>query len=431
MKTKQFIQHSLTAFALLCVPMAFTACSDSDALLADGTDLPEMLEIDGSCNVYELANSEQSGWQIVDCPEWITPVKQQGLATDKIEIYVESNSRTPLREGDITVRYQNGTTRSVTTRQSDETPSWSIHRSYAVGWSFDIRTYNDSRGLRQQIFNTQKMKNSNKNAYRIDDNTETNLQFFYGEDISRLQKDITGKLELDTDTTNYDTFSLSLKGNFGKNSFSNSKRIFSWIHSMYLEKVVSIFNFDETAAQKSGWFTTEFNAMRTEVINAGGSDAAISRLIEMYGTHVVISAYLGGSFDYYYSTVLNEKIDTTSIHGGIEFGYKKKFNLGIKGDATYENAYNNMSTETIEKFSVSGGDALTLARKVEEGTIDSLAVETWRDSFSDASKYELMNYSLIPISALFPPDISAKIGDYMSRMYYNNLPLTRSALKND
>lgn len=411
--------------------LGITSCSDSDALLADGTDQPEMLEIDGSCNVYELANSEQCGWQIVDCPEWITPVKQQGSAADKIEVYVESNSRTPLRDGDITVRYQNGTTRSVSTRQSDENTSWSIHRSYAVGWSFDIRTYNDSRGLRQQIFNTQKMKSYDKDAYCMEPNTKTSLQFFYGEDASRLQKDITGKLDLGSDTTNYDTFSLSLKGNFGKNSFSNSKRIFSWIHSMYLELAVYISDFDVNDAQKSGWFTTEFNAMRNEVIKAKGSDAAISRLIEMYGTHVVTRADLGGSFDYYYSTVLNEKIDTTSINGSIEFGYKKKFNLDIKGSAEYENTFNNMSTETMEKFSVSGGDALTLARKVEEGTIDSLAVETWLQSLSDASNYELITYSLTPISALFPTDISAKISDYMSRMYYNNLPLTRSALKND
>ena len=79
-----------------------------------------------------------------------TSLLETGTAADAIKVYVESNSLTPLREGDIKVVYTNGVTRSVTTRQSDEQPEWSLQRSYAVGWSFDIRTYNDSCGLRDQ-----------------------------------------------------------------------------------------------------------------------------------------------------------------------------------------------------------------------------------------------------------------------------------------
>ena len=80
-----------------------------------------------------------------------------GSASDDIQLYIESNARHALRTGNVTVTYTNGVTYTTRVDQSNEKPDFNLQRSYAVGWSFDVRTYMDSRGLKEQIFNTQKI----------------------------------------------------------------------------------------------------------------------------------------------------------------------------------------------------------------------------------------------------------------------------------
>ena len=418
--------YLMTAVALMS---GLTACDNQDELTASGASNGSVLTMNGNCDIYTLQNSENADWTITSCPDWVTPVQTSGSATSDIQLYVESNGLAPLRQGNIVVEYANGKKRITRAEQNNNQSGWSIQRSYAVGWSFDVRTYDDSRGLRQQIFNTQKMKAQNPNIYVSEPSTNTNFQFFYGENVSDLQKNMSGKLNLETDSVKYNTFNLSLEGNFGKTVLSNSKRIFSWIRQVYHQQRIYLTNFDEEDAQESGWFTADFQAMRKEVIDQKGSDAAVSRLIEMYGTHFIVHAVLGGCYDYYYSTVLETSMDSLEIDGALKFGFQKKFNLDISGNAKYENTFTSMKTETIEKFSVRGGDAMALARTVEDGTIDNTAVETWRKSIEDEKKFELMEYELLPISALFSDEIGMKINDYMYRMYYNEQPLTRTIKK--
>ena len=423
MNRKTILNLTMAAAVLLA-----SACSsEQDALQAiTGTTV---LNIDGGCNVYEITNSEQSAWQIVECPKWVSPVRKSGTATDAIKVYVESNSLTPLREGDIKVVYTNGVTRSVTTRQSDEQPEWSLQRSYAVGWSFDIRTYNDSRGLRDQVFNTQKIRDYEEEmmdddddlVYRVEPQTTTDLKYYFGEDASDLSKDMAGKLGV---TGKFNVFSLDLQGSFGKTAMSNSKRIFSWIRGFYPTRKVYLNNIDMADAQEEGWFTADFEKMRNDVISSGGSDASIRSLIEHYGTHVVLSATLGGCYDYYYSTVLDESKDALKIEAAIKFGYGEKFKLNASG--SYNNDYSSMNNETIEKFSVKGGDALKITNAIESGTVTQADTDNWLKDLNDNEKYELLSFNKAKISQLFPRSIAIKIESYMDRMYYSEIPITRS-----
>ena len=127
-------------------------CSDSFDETGQMSEQTPLLSLDGSSGYFTLDNAEGQAWTVTDCPAWITPVAMQGDATDSLKFYIESNTRTPLRQGNIVVRYANS--RAVTTRadQTNIPVSRDLRRSYGVGWGFDVRTYNDSRGLRDQIF---------------------------------------------------------------------------------------------------------------------------------------------------------------------------------------------------------------------------------------------------------------------------------------
>lgn len=382
---------------------------------------PTVLTLDGGSDYVSLTKGEQADWKITNCPEWVTPVAMSGEATDTIRLYIESNRQLPLRQGNITVRYGNGKTHTTRAEQNDSQPALDMRRSYAAGWGFDVRTYNDSRGLRDQIFNIQRINQYDDDIYRSEISRATDTKFFYGDDASDMQNDMKGQLSIDG---KFKVFSLDVQASFGMNAINNSKRIFSWIRDITGERVVYLNALDPGKAQEKELFTTDFKKLRQEIIKSQGSDATISRLVNNYGTHYITKAELGGCYDYYYSSVYTNSSNSLNVEATLKFAYNKKFNFNA--DAAYENSLKDLSNEVIEKFSVKGGDNIDITNKVYAGNISTTDTDNWKKSLREGKKWELLTFTLTPISVLFPNDIAEKIDNYMDRLYYSETPITRS-----
>lgn len=403
--------------------LAFAACSQDDEVGNAATAQPAVLTLGGGDDYIDLTTDAEADWQIVECPEWITPVNDSGTAADAIRLYVESNRRHPLRTGNISVRYANGETLTTRAEQDNTQPKADLRRSYATGWGFDIRTYNDSRGLRDQIFNIERILKNQKNAFvRSEPSTSNHIEFYYGDDASDLMNDMKGSLSIDG---KFKVFSLDLQASFGSTAINNSKRIFSWIRDKSPEYVTYFNNVDFAAAQKKGWFTTDFAALRDSIIKSDGSDETISQLIDNYGTHFVTRAELGGCCDYYYSSVYDNSEKNLNVQATLTFAYQSKFKLNASAD--YSNDLKDMSQETIENFSVKGGNSVELTTKVYAGTVTSKDMEEWKLSIRDNGKLELLNFDKSPITLLFPRNIAKKITNYTDRLYYSDIPVTRTA----
>ena len=421
-----------TSVALLYT-VAFTSCTDDEAGTTTLLQQPKVLLLDGGSDYVTLAKGESSDWQILECPTWITPVSHKGTPSDDIRLYFESNTRTPLRQGDIIVRYANGKTHTTRASQDDEPD---MRRSYAVGWGFDVRTYNDSRGLRDQIFNLQHILEDRPEVYSDEVNTGSDLNLYYGDDASDMQNDIQAKLNIDG---KFKVFSLDLKANFGMKELNNSKRIFSTIRARYAQRLISI-DADLKELQKYDWFTVDFSDMRKKVIDSKGKGTVIQELLDRYGTHFVMTAELGGCYDYYYSSVYDNSENNLDVRAALNFSYQKKFN--IKADADYSSSLQKMSNEVIEKFSVKGGDNVWITNLVYTGAINADSTEIWKNTLEEG-RLELLWYETKPIWYLFPngwdysngarydaeKDIAKKIESYCERLYYKDIPVTRARRK--
>ena len=134
-------KNAIFTLGLLLSVMA--SCSESEEFV-ETLDLAKKIEFNGNCDVYSLNNSENASWTVVDAPEWITPVKYSGGVQDTIKVYVESNSFAN-RDGVVSIKYSNGETISTRVTQTTEQSETSLQKAYAVGWSFDVRTYMDSK----------------------------------------------------------------------------------------------------------------------------------------------------------------------------------------------------------------------------------------------------------------------------------------------
>lgn len=404
--------------------LCLLSCSNNLEIEPDSnTDLSYSLYINAGSAYYDIPHNHGNSWVITNAPRWTTPVAYSGKSGDAIRIYVESNSGNS-REGSIDIQYDNGMTRSVEVRQSDTQPSFSVQRTYAAGWSFDVRTYADFRGLRNQIINTQKLYNYDDDAYRIEKDNVSHVDYYYGESGSDMSDDMNGKLGIDG---KFNSFSLDLQASFGKSALNNSKRIFSKIRACYPERVAYLNQFDPQDAIDEDLLTADFSAMRKIVIESDGSDETIRELLNLYGTHFVIQATLGGYYDYYFSSVVENMNDLLNVEAAIKLGFAEKFKL--EGDAKYKDDLEKLNKERIEKFTVKGGDAITLSMAVENGSINQSTTDRWLTSLVEEEKYELLSFKLLPLAVLFPNDIAAKINNYTDRLYYREIPVTRTVTK--
>lgn len=413
------------SYKLTALFMAMTLVASCSSEYDDSDDKTvQTLVIDGSSDYLSLENMEKTGWKIIRCPEWITPINCSGGVGEDIKIYVESYIGEGTRAGNIEVKYDNGATRSSAIKQSQQ-PQTYLQRSRAVGWSYDVRTYSDSRGLRNQIFNTQKLLNFDPDAYEYDRQMSTDLQYRYGESVSELSKDMSANLNLGG---KFGAFSLELQGAFGSNAANNSKRVFAKIRGLYYYRTVNI-NVDEYDAMENDLFTVDFKNTRNNIMKAidrGNQDEIeklLSRFVDQYGTHYITTAYLGGYTDYYYSSVLTDNSKKLNIEGAIKFGYSSKFNL--QGDVKYENDYKNLNNETIETFVVKGGNSVELANKVVSGTVNHEEIDKWRNDLAKNEQFELLSFDVRPIYNLFPTGYDERIKEYFNKIYYNEIPVTR------
>ena len=401
----------------------FVACSreENEHVKAASEDL----NIDGSCNIYTVENVEGASWTVVEAPEWITPVKSTGNVAEPLELYVESNTQVSTRAGEVQIAYANGISRTLAVSQSNEQPAVSLQRAYAVGWGFDITSYRDSRGVKDQIVNTQKLLAYREDGFVNERHTETSIQTTYGESYDELNKKLNANLNLNL---NVSAFKLDLKGTFGQNALSNSKRIFSWMRGVYQERIVRL-DMPSRSLQGNSLFTRDFEKERQHVIDNNGSDESIRQLISRYGTHYVSRASLGGYLDYYFSSVVEQVSKDMNIEAAINFGFSQKFNL--KGDVTYKDDYDNLNEDKIETFLVKGGDAISLTNEVISGNLSDKAVSTWAATLGGAdvvgNQLELIDFTVVGIYELFPDEILEKIKNYIERvLYYNDLPVTRA-----
>lgn len=397
------------------------SCSESEEYMQNET--ANEIRVNGDCDVHSFVNTESATWSIVESPSWITPVKAYGDATDSIKLYVESNSLAE-RNGVVIVKYSNGKTRSTRVSQSAEQTEKSFQKSYAIGWGLDITTYMDSRGLKDQIFNTQKVINNLGTEYiQYANSKSSNILVFYGDDYQTLKDNISASLSANVKVS---AFELGLKGQFGTNALKDTKRFFSWMRGTYVERTANIRNIGFRSAYNKGLLTIDFKEQYDDVVNSAGSDESIRNLISRYGTHIVTVSYMGGYLDYYYSSSVEKIDESMDIKGAINFGYKDMFK--VEGGGSYNETYENLKSEMIERFTVKGGNAIDITNKVINKTMEKTDLEKWLESLQgDEAKLELVNFEIKSISLLFPPKISTLIDNYIARvLYYGNVNVTRA-----
>ncbi len=409
---------------LLSVVTLFAACSDNDEpdfaagtfYPAEGTDGAFL--VDAWAAEYTIDIISDGEWQVQTDSRFveISPSSGTGNATITFTVQANQSERRKYAYLDVIFPGHEELNQEIEIEQKwsgdyDENAAdklESSNRVYAVGYSYDAtREYANPSSVRMEIFDTQKMI---KNGVLVTGPTQVELTetTITGSSIS----EVTNALAVKADVSGgFGKFKAEASASFDMNNAQTSnyeyaityfdlttrtavlqKNTSTLISDYMLDDAYKAINGENVIGRDGQEYPTDYPSTKN----------GFKKLVEDYGTHVVVSAKLGGRVR------LSLEVDITNI--------TSSYDIKAFAKASYEGAFVSASGSVDEKFkqsyeenrqsittrvNVLGGDqslAVNLG-DVGKGGFSKDNLSAWRQSVKDENM-TLMGFekgSIIPL----------------------------------
>lgn len=383
--------------------MSLAGCSDDDSV--DGGTLSlsitSLKDIDGGYNERIIDITADGAWQVAQSADedWFYVYPLSGSGNGKLTVYIE-NSDVP-HEGEFTVRLDGSS--AMQTVQISQLPgddngtaqSSDIQRR-AIGFGYDIfDKYADASCLKGSVLDYGKLTDGNTPYIEETNIRESKYSSKTGKSSSELLEKFTLNAELKAEIK---LFTGEAKANYETSHMTNEDYEFG-MYSCYTIKQKYELNaayIGEKGKDLRNYLTSRAKRAINGETEPYKGDKGIPFLLKQYGTHIVLSSYLGGRYDYSMELNRSQVKDSRSIEAFLKIGAKKAklFEVSASVDAKDEEAYNNAMESITTKVTVKGGNAAYI-QEVSEGN-----VKNWQQGIYNGDGCVLMefdNNSLLPI----------------------------------
>lgn len=407
-------------FAFLMTFMSlFVACTDDDD--ASGTDsgfTEEVVVVNPACDDYTYQLNTDKQWKAEIADQWASLYIASGKGSSELKFFTEENREDESRSTTLLVTFNDGTEKKVTIKQKGLAESGSnalgegIFQKHGVCYGYNgYGKYADANSICGQIVN-EKMAIALLDSlypgqlsiatedYEVIENIESSGSS--AQDMSESLS-VNAGLSLDLPCG----FAMDIKANYDNKDLANSSKNFSKRRHKRImnKKIMSVENLTgalwEYPEYEKKILTVGFRkAIATLKKSISGdnkaANAALSDFVKAYGTHIVVSAELGGCFDYCMTTDKSNVSSSTDISAGLNMGYQKMFN--IQGDASFNEMNNKIGSNYSCSVTVLGGDAsiLSAATNGQEGANNSQDIQDWEGSIT-LEKSLMIDHKLMPI----------------------------------
>ena len=422
-------------FIILLHFLAFvvlSSCTDNDAIESIHLSSNSERVYNASCQEDKISFTASCSWSAsTDC-EWITLRIEEGSGNFELPLYIQQNDGDAERQATLIITPERGKPVSVVIVQQlpdlNNRIAIDLPEYYGLGWGYDLTAdIADISGIRGQVFDGQQLrKRYSEDAVMVDNSTMTRSQFARGETHTELQKSMSGKV---TGEVNVKVASAKVSVEYSKQINESKDRIYVWWREMrmvseaYFANDISVF--DENVLGKCT--TDEFRKTISKE-----RDTPPAKIVEKYGTHLIIASSLGGKFDYYFtiSQDVKESIENviTTINVKI-FGFKKSSSVN------HEKIWLDVKQDFYASYHVQGGGdagkklekALKQCGELNEPMNDQTLFDNWYDCFSDSSTAKdedltMIAYEVIPIWKVIEvtnPIKGKQVKEYLRDKYLN------------
>ena len=399
----------------------FVACTDDDDD-ASGTDsgfTEEVVVVNPACDDYTYQLKTDKQWKAEIADQWASLYVASGKGSSELKFFTEENGDDESRNTTLLVTFDDGTEKKVTIKQKGLAESGSnalgdgIYQKHGVCYGYNgYGKYADASSICGQIVNE-------KMAIALLDSLYPGLLSIATENFQTIENiessgssaqdmsqslSVNAGLSLDLPCG----FAMDIKANYDSKDLANSSKNFSKRrHKMIvLQKIMSVQNLTGALWEHPEFenkiltvgFRRAISTLKKSI--SGGNDAAanqaIIKFVKNYGTHIIMSAQLGGCFDYCMTTDKSNVSSSTDISAGLNMGYQKMFS--IQGDASFNKMNNKIGSNYSCSVTVMGGDAgiLSAATNGQEGANNSDDIQKWEASINHENSL-MIDHTLMPI----------------------------------
>jgi hypothetical protein len=290
------------------------------------------------------------------------------------------------------------------------------NKIYAVGYGYDALTgaYADYGSLKAEIFDT---KTLIENEVISQSPTNVKVDFFrwYGSDFYEYDEwlDKWGGISFDKGW-----FSGEYEAAFTDWTYENE---FYELAVAYVNVAVTSVDFEEGDLDDvitDNMKTSAYNAINGLDKKFPSDNAGFKKLIQRYGTHVVLGATLGGRIR---QAMASEHAYKFELIDYVEAEYGNAFNAEAFVDEDVYESYEEEYDELNIKVTVSGGDADKALKITDSKILKKDDVNAWKSSLAEnATLIDFSGKRLLPLYELIDEslgkeavDRKKKLKDYM------------------
>jgi hypothetical protein len=437
------MRKSIYLMAIAVAAVALAACEKEPAFLADVTYPEEVtgntILVDAKANDFLLEIKTEGAWKI-ECDSFFFTVEpEEGTGDATVNVSVQNNKRSKRKTGHLTIVFPDheDKNKTLTIEQKwqgeygenadvlDKTNS-----IYAVGFGFDTTKglYPNTDCLRAEIFNTSQLIKEGIEGTAELKMTAT-LSTVTGNSISELSNKLTVKANAEGGVGK---FKAEANASFTMDYTDNSTHEYA---INYLEATLTTAKFTKGIGRlKTRKYMTEeayedINGLfedyaQTRPDGTPNEDWAIN-LIRDYGTHVVISARLGGRVRQSLDVDISDINESYDLHAFAKASYEGVFaSAGGSVSDDFHKSFEKHSNSMKVQVQALGGDSKLAKALVAKDGFTEANYLAWLYSV-DNDNMALMGFvdesSLVPLYELVDKNATLERDGFDGRKRYDAL----------
>ncbi len=394
------------------------------------------LRVSSYANLYDVAVEEDNAWVVKSHPDWVAPMKESGSFGEKISLFVEDNFEEEERQGEMLVItdkheivYSITQKSFLTEDENAEIVSDNVlSLTYGVGYGINVFG-TPSMGKYKfagAIVNPANLANTlaavgEPDAWCSEDHYFSQTESISGTSTTSLSTQLSVNAGIEVEIS---AFSGSVSGKFTSTESSKMETAYAMreikhiVGSRYLRpgilRSLSAENCDCVFAQG-------FYKLAQSIKNDPGKVSYIKKLLDNYGTHLVVHGTLGGELELAMEMTSTEKISEMDINAALNLSSEV-----VNGDAGF--SMNDSQKELAKNTKISlktygGNNVYTIkpGTTFEEAMKEALSasqLNSWVASIKDKSSLALIDVQLYPIYDLMPDEASRDaVREYLINEY--------------
>lgn len=405
--------------------LAFTSCSDDDVFKSEvkypiGT-VENQLVVDAWSSTHQLEVKADGPWRIETDDYFLNVSPESGTGDATVSLTLDSNHGERRMAGTLSFIFegheeQNRELRVLQKYAGDyeDNAAGELQTSnniYAVGYGYDATGYwANSRSVRKEIFSTKNLI-EDKILVLGPVQVKTSLETLSGSIVNDMTNQLAAKANVEG---GFAKFKAEANASFDMSHASNSNYEFaSTYYTIEVRKAALETDYKSLMRSKRYLNTSAYYAINgvpykdewsgEEYTDYPSTPEGFKRLIKEYGTHVVVSASLGGRVRHSMEVDVSKVTSDYDVKAFAQASYDGLFvSTGASVDEKYKESYKNNRNSVKIEADAAGGDEAAAKKITSPNELTKANLDAWVETVTEKN-VALVNfdqYSLVPIYEL-------------------------------